>query len=259
LTGRLIDWCVLGAGIVYLFRHDTEAGHKPILTALVLAGVVDPILSGLRLPATRRRAALRLAACWAMPFAALVVNVSPIGAGIPGSTDARSWLIHHCRFAPVPLEDIERLAVWCRDHTPTDARFVGPPGPKTFRLWSLRSLAFNRAASPYEAAGLLDWALRFKDHVDFEGSFEELVESYQRSRHALEGRYDRLSPTEKAALAVRQGADFVVALAPDKGSEREEPSPLTLLHVEGRYAVYGVEARGRIVKRDSTATGYRPF
>ena len=59
--------------------------------------------------------------------------------------------------------------VWCREHTPADARFIGPPGPKTFRLWSLRSLAFNRAGSPYHAAGLADWAARFRDHVGFDG------------------------------------------------------------------------------------------
>ena len=62
-------------------------------------------------------------------------------------------LINRCRFIAVPGDDIERLAVWCREHTPRTARFIGPPGPKTFRLWSRRSVAFNRAASPYHAAG----------------------------------------------------------------------------------------------------------
>ena len=84
-------------------------------------------------------------------------------------------LIDRCRFIPVPLDDIERLALWCRDHTPGTARFIGPPGPKTFRLWSRRSLAFNRAASPYHAAGLADWFARFQEHVDFHGPPAEFV------------------------------------------------------------------------------------
>ena len=39
---------------------------------------------------------------------------------ITRSRDIRSCavLINRCRFAAVPLDDIERLALWCREHTP---------------------------------------------------------------------------------------------------------------------------------------------
>ena len=156
-------------------------------------------------------------------------------------------LINRCRFIAVPVDDIERLAVWCREHTPKTARFIGPPGPKTFRLWSRRSVAFNRSASPYHAAGLADWFARFQDHVDFHATPAEFVRAYLADRHRFEARYQRnLSDARRAALAVRQGASYVVAAAPTEaasGPRETTPSgPLELLHVEGRYAVYRVRS-----------------
>ena len=113
----------------------------------------------------------------------------------------------------MPIDDMERLGQWCREHTPVDARFVGPPGPKTFRLWSRRSLAFNRAGSPYHAAGLADWFARFQDHVDLHVPPAEFVRRYMSGRHRLEARYDAMGADRLAALALRQGADHVIALA----------------------------------------------
>ena len=124
----------------------------------------------------------------------------------------------------VPADDVERLAIWCRDHTPVTARFIGPPGPKTFRLWSQRSLAFNRSASPYHAAGLADWFARFQDHVGFHGPAKDFVQGYLADRHGFEARYDRLSDGERAALALRQGAEYVVAQAPRR-SKGEGTAP----------------------------------
>jgi hypothetical protein len=155
-------------------------------------------------------------------------------------------LISRCRFAATPTDDVERLALWCRAHTPESANFIGPPGPKTFRLWSQRGLAFNRSASPYHAAGLVDWFTRFRDHVDFHGDVTAFVHSYLADRHGFEARYDQLSDTQHAALAHRQGANYVIALAPERnegrGAEPQSESPLELLHVEGRYAVYRVRS-----------------
>jgi hypothetical protein len=150
----------------------------------------------------------------------------------------------------VPVDDVERLALWCRENTPRSARFIGPPGPKAFRLWARRSVAFNRAASPYHAAGLADWFARFQDHVDFHAPPAEFVRAYLADRHRFESRYQALSDAQRAALAVRQGASYVVAAAPapapiDHTIARVETvpaPPLELLHVEGRYAVYRVRA-----------------
>jgi hypothetical protein len=188
-------------------------------------------------PATPRRLALRFAACWAVPLAALVANVTPDVQNRAGHA-LREVLVRRCRFAEVPMDDLERLAVWCRTNTPADARFIGPPGPTTFRLWSQRNLAFNRAGSPYHAEGLADWASRFRDHVGFVGTNAEFVRAYLRDRHGVERRYDALPPAEKAALAARQGAGYVLASAPGAGG-----GPLVPLHVEGRYAVYRVNRR----------------
>ncbi|GAC1472810.1 MAG: hypothetical protein NVSMB9_20500 [Isosphaeraceae bacterium] len=239
-----LAWCVsqiacfplLAVGFVFLSRHDTESGHVPMLVATLLTVGVGSRMGGIVW--TPRRLTWALAGSWLVPLAALVANAIPEPSNINLRT-VQQALIRRCRFAEVPLDDIERLAVWCRTRTPEGARFIGPPGPKTFRLWSLRAVAFNRAASPYQAAGLADWARRFADHVGFEGTPEALVAAYLHDRHGLERRYEALTPDEKASLALRQGAEFVVASAPGRGKHsRAEGNALTLLHVEGRYAVY---------------------
>ncbi len=72
------------------------------------------------------------------------------------------------------------------------------------------------------------------------------MHSYVSDRHGFESRYDQLDDTERASLAQRQRANYVVALAPEPsqgtrpGPRAQAESPLELLHVEGRYAVYRV-------------------
>ncbi len=166
-----------------------------------------------------------LTLAWLMPLAALLAAAVPLDHPASRHPLVRG-LISRCRFAAVPADDIERLALWCRDHTPQAARFIGPPGPKTFRLWSRRSLAFNRAASPYHADGLADWFARFQDHVDFHGSPAEFVRSYVNNRHGFESRYQALTDADRAALAFRQGATYVIAAAPshhDQGAATSAP------------------------------------
>ncbi len=187
--------------------------------------------------------AVVLALAWVIPLASLLAAAVPLDHRAARHPLVRG-LISRCRFAAVPADDIERLGLWCRDHTPGNARFIGPPGPKTFRLWSRRNLAFNRAASPYHADGLADWFARFQDHVDFHGPPAEFVRSYVRDRHGFEARYQAQSDADRAALALRQGATYVVAAAPGVTAQDAAASPSTgpldLLHVEGRYAVYRV-------------------
>jgi hypothetical protein len=175
---------------------------------------------------------------WATPAAALVAGLAPLESSIAASPVVRG-LVARCRFAAAPVDEVELLASWCRANTPTAARFIGPPGPKGFRLWSRRSLAFNRAGSPYHAEGIYDWYLRFADHVDFRGTPDEFVSAYLNGRHRLEARYDAMSDAQLAALATRQGADHVVTLrrpTPNEGPD----APLEFLHAEGKYAVYRV-------------------
>jgi hypothetical protein len=237
-TATIGGAATLGLGLVFLARHDTESGQVPILASLAAGAVVSTLVRGRTPGWNRRRIAWALAGCWAIPLAALLATTSG-DQRFPGV----AALVERCRFAAVPTDDLERLAVWCRAHTPADARFIAPPGPKTFRLWSERSVAFNRAGSPYHAAGLADWGARFRDHVDFEGSVADLVRAYRRDRHGLERRYEAMGDAERAALAGRQGASYVVA-APSAGGFAPPGSPLELLHVEGRHAVYRVRDPG---------------
>jgi hypothetical protein len=189
---------------------------------------------------TPRRLRIAFVMAWVLPLASLLAAAVPLDHPASRHPLVRS-LINRCRFAPIPADDVERLALWCRDHTPASARFIGPPGPKTFRLWSLRSLAFNRAASPHNAAGLADWFSRFQDHVNFHGSPEEFVRAYVADRHGFESRYQAQTDAERAALAIGQGATYVVAAGPRTGDHPSDTGPLELLHVEGRYAVYQVK------------------
>jgi hypothetical protein len=171
---------------------------------------------------------------WAVPALALLANLAPESTAFARS-GWRQHLVRLCRFGEVPLDDIERLGLWCRAHLPVEVRLVGPPGPKTLRLWSERNLAFNRAASPYTARGLADWSRRFADHVGFEGIPAAFVQAYVSDRHGLEGRYDALGLEARAALADRQGADYVIAPAT---RSNDSTCALELVHVEGRYALY---------------------
>jgi hypothetical protein len=242
----IVAGVVLGCGLVFLARHDTESGHLPILGALAVLAVWSGITRGRSIvwEWTPRRLAWVGASAWAIPLAALAAAVVP---GFPPRIGEP--LVARCRFAAVPIDDLERLAAWCRDHTPRSARFIGPPGPKTFRLWSLRSLAFNRAASPYHAEGLADWSARFRDHVGFDGASSDFVRAYQGDRHGLERRYDAMSDAERADLAIRNGATHILARRPSAQSN----GPLELLHVEGRYAVYRLRPLEQAAREETLA------
>jgi hypothetical protein len=249
----LVLLTMLAFGLNFLGHHDTEFGNRT-LAATLAGGLVAGVLtrSNLRMrnfPVLHNRGkswlvpALAVALAWIVPLAALLAAAVPLDHPASRYSLVHS-LINRCRFAAVPADDIERLGLWCRDHTPRAARFIGPPGPKTFRLWARRSLAFNRAASPYHADGLADWFARFQEHVDFHGSPAEFVRSYVNDRHGFEARYQAMSDAARAALALRQGATHVIAAAPSIAEHTTAPSPgpLELLHIEGRYAVYRVNS-----------------
>lgn len=250
----------IALGIRFLSLHDTESGQTAMLVALglgTIAGLRPDWVRRLRDRAAadsslrRRRRIAVLGAAWVVPAAAMLATWIP-----PESPAARHRLvpslIDRCRFRPVPLDDVERLAAWCRENTPQTARFIGPPGPKTFRLWSRRSLAFNRSGSPYHADGLADWFDRFREHVEFRGTPEAFVTAYIAHRHEFESRYDRIPADRLAALAARQGADHVIAAAPGLASNNNAPdrsAPLELLHTEGRYAVYRVRSSALVQRQ----------
>jgi hypothetical protein len=249
-------WCgILAIGFNFLAHHDTEFGNRTLLAALsvclivgYLGGRHDQVnwLDSWNGAWTPRSLRVAFVLAWVVPLASLLAATVPLDHPTSGHPLVLS-LINRCRFAAVPVDDVERLALWCRDHTPASARFIGPPGPKTFRLWSLRSLAFNRAASPYSAAGLADWFSKFQEHVNFHGTPSEFVRAYLADRHGFESRYQTQTDAERAALAVRQGATYIVAAAPSDSDHPTDHGPLELLHIEGHYAVYQVK-RGTLVQ-----------
>ncbi|WP_165244455.1 DUF6798 domain-containing protein [Paludisphaera soli] len=226
----------------FLARHDTERGERILAGAAALGLALSVVPRGPARPSLRwtpRRFRLATAAAWALPTAALAAGLIPAEHPWSESRLVRS-LVARCRFSPRPIDDVERLASWCRENTPTSARFVGPPGPKGFRLWSRRDWAFNRAGSPYHAEGIHDWYERFRDHVGFDGPPEAFVRAYLDGRHRLEARYDAMTDEQLADLAIRQGADHVVA-ASDRPVDVAR-GPLIRLHQQGEYAVYRVRS-----------------
>jgi len=227
---------ILALGLTFLARHDTESGHLPLLAILGAPAAGTWAARSFRPGWTNRRLALAMVVCWAVPASALVVPLVVTDLAKARWAEA---LVGRCRFAEVPIGDLERLAVWARENVEPSARFIGPPGPKEFRLWSRRSLAFNRAASPYHAEGLSDWARRYRDHVGFEGSTADFVRAYLADYHGLEARYNQMPCEEKAKLASRQGANYILATPQGR---RDVPfgGPLTLIRAEGRYAIYRV-------------------
>jgi hypothetical protein len=241
-TPGLVFAGLMACGLTFLARHDTASGHGVLVAALGTGLLLHGLDVAGRMPTPGRWKA-RLAAAWTVPVLALMAGLVPEEQPLARTSVVRA-LVQHCRFAPRPVTDVERLADWCRTNTPITSRFVGPPGPKTLRLWSRRSLAFNRAGSPYHAAGLADWFARFQDHVDLHEPPAEFVRSYLSGRHGLEERFDRLNDDELAALAFRQGADHIVARSSRGGNGRLEE-----LHAEGRYAVYRVRSEASSVSQ----------
>jgi hypothetical protein len=239
----------LAIGLVFLSRVDPEMGHAALLAAVGIATALSAAAPRLRAIRLDRPRCVRIAAyAWLVPLLAWGLGLA-VGPTTPAPT---AWLVAHCRLVERPNDDIERLAVWCREHTPVSARFVGPPGPKGFRLWSRRSLAFNRASSPYHATGLDDWAVRFRDHVDLHGDGAALARAYLADRHGLERRYDQLDPDALAALAARQGADHVIA-GPFPNDVLNRSGRLEALRHEGAYVAYRVRPGRSIAqaRRDS--------
>lgn len=243
----LVSSAVLIYGLTFLSRHDTQSGHWRLIAAIAGAIVVSMIQKFTSFKINRRRLMIFAAACWAFPIGAFLIEVAPIareglGKRIMGA------VVERARFVEIPKNDSERLAVWCRSHTDPAALFVVPPGDKTFRLWSRRSVAFNRAASPYHAAGLADWFDRYKKHVGFHGSIDDFAHAYIKDRYALEHGYDRLGVDRLAELARDEGAMYVVAGSNLLKDGASADIPLDLVHREGRLAAYRVRDRQAIAR-----------
>jgi hypothetical protein len=244
--GVVLYAVLLSYGVIFLSRHDTESGHWPLLAVLgaflVLSvwrsrpwsDAVQALVAGNVRAKKIPTFGFVILLAWTVPLLALAAGLVPSWHPAARSAVVRG-LVSRYRFFEVPIDDVERLAAWCRANTPEAARFIGPPGPKTFRLWSRRSLAFNRAGSPYHATGLADWFARFQDHVGVHEPPEVFVRDYLSDRHRLEARYDQLDGEHLAALAMRQGADHVIAR-----SDLRSTGPLRRLHSEGRFAAYSV-------------------
>ena len=237
-VARIVGGLLLTLGLVWMSQHDTESGHRPILAALGLLVVGSTFPRVRPLVCNQRRRVMVMGLAWLVPILAA-------GAGLVWGDRAADHavgraLVGRCRFAEIPVDDSERIAAWCRDHLPPSSRFIVPPGEKEFRLWSRRAVAFNRAASPYHAVGLLDWSVRFRAHVGFHGTSTDFARAYLAGRHKLERAYDEMAPEAKVALARSQGATHILERTPGNGrSPVFHPGCDLLIQFED-YAIYQI-------------------
>ena len=131
----LIVW-----GLCFLARHDTESGHWPILVVLI-GGLTVPVCWRVVYSRFRDQATLRWATvlAWVVPTLALCSGLIPADHPVARGSLVRG-LIARCRFAAVPIDDIERLAAWCRGTRPTrrgssDRRGPRPSGSGPGGVW----------------------------------------------------------------------------------------------------------------------------
>ena len=243
---------VLGGGLLHLLHHDTRNGASILGGTLVVWMGVEALIRRHTqridrestkekslprwepLSAIRPRPGVWLGLAWLVPGAAWCLQV------VTPASDRADWpiaLTARWRFLERPIDDEERLAWWCRTHLPAEARLVTPPGPKSIRLWSQRSVVFNRAGGPYHARGLAEWAERFRLHVGFEGDLQTFAAAYLNNRVALESRYDKLTDRQLADLARKFNATHVWTRT---NAQATADSPLILLKTIGRHRVYRV-------------------
>ena len=170
----------------------------------------------------------------------LLVGLIPPGAR---ATRLRivSGLLARCRFAPVPLDDIERLAVsGAASIRPHRRDLIGPPGPPdTSVCGRVVNLAFNSVrACPYHGAGLADWFARFQDHIRFPGTPEEFVKRLSTEPTGMNSRpgttsldaiHQASSPGDRALTRTSPRP----LKGPRIGRRETATAPLELLHAEG--------------------------
>jgi hypothetical protein len=238
---RIVWFGAIGVGMRHLAFHDTQPSAW-ILGAGLAVVAIWSVMDRLRpIEWNARRCVMVSVAAWTVPILAVFGGLNGMERGGPPAW-AKS-LVARCRFVECPTDEVERLGVWARGHLAGDAMIVGPPGEKTFRLWSRRSVAFNRAASPYHASALGLWADQFKRHVGFEGSSRAFAAAYLRDRQSLEARFDRLSVGQLRSLMETERGTHLLALSPGERAKRGLPSiggVFAALRIDGRYAIYEV-------------------
>src|SRR5208282_2404332 len=191
---------LMACGLCFLSRHDTESGHWPTL-AVPIGGLTVPVCWRAVHSRFSEQASLRWATvlAWAIPTLALGAGVIPADHPVALSPLVRG-LIARCRFAAVPIDDIERLAAWF-------ARFQD-------------HVDVHEAPQAFVQKYL-------SDRHQLEARYDELSEE-KRAELAFRQGADHV-------IALAPGAPDSVQ---DSTSDRH--SALLLLHREGRFAVYRI-------------------
>ena len=248
MAPALVYLATIALGLNFLAHHDTESGHVPLLIAVGagLGTIAQPDARGSHrgccptwTPADRGGSRQRSASpgscrsrrCWRRRSHQITPR--------RGSRSCER-LVDRCRIAPMPLDDIERLALWCRDHTPHRRGSSGRPAPRpsgSGRDGTWRSIA--RAARIMARAwptGSLALRTTSISAARRRSSFGPIGTTGMSSRRGT----IRSAMSSERPWPSGRGLSTSSPRRRKTASRQQIAGPLELLHVEGRYAAYRV-------------------
>ena len=212
-------------GPIGKFRVDMAVGPLA-LVAVVLCVALAGTASGLAGTARGRRASARIAA--------LVVIVCVAGALLwhPAGGSSR-WRISREDHL---TSDVNRLAWWCRRHTPRDALFLTPPEVSSFRLMSERATFIDYKGNGFTNTAIVEWYARL--HALYRMQHGRVPAPSEASRHKVRDAYEHATAEQIAALAKDHGIRYFVARARPSG---KPDYPFPLVHAQGVWRLYDVQ------------------
>lgn len=203
----LASWALLasGAGLLVMFHGNRK--HDDLLRVLsVIAVGPSVVLAGAGIVGLLRKEAWRARAerLWQRAGSPAVVILALVLFGLtvrsPLSTiEQRSTLL---RGLPPTHTELFR---WMREHTPTESRFLTPPGYETMRYHGQRAIVVDWKSTPILPDELVEWHRRLSDVVGRPvRSFRDLA-GYEAMDQA---RLERLARTyELDYVVVRRGRE----------------------------------------------------
>ena len=200
----------------FLSRHDTESGHLPLLVALIVTPILCRSDASGRSPTGLPPARAADRVCVGRAHAGVAGERRSGDSGLARFLVARASS-ERCRFAEVPPDDVERLAVWCRTHPPARC-----PVHRAARSEDVPALVapepgVQPGGEPLPRRGLADWSRGSATTSGFEGSPRSSSGPTSQTATASRGAMTHSIPDARAALAVRQGAQYVIGPASRRG------------------------------------------
>ena len=107
----------------------------------------------------------------------------------------------------VYLDDFDKIALWSKHNTPSDAIFITPPWLGEFRLKAERAIVVNFNAFPFSEKAMLEWYDRIKSLT---GCNEFSSPKWELRKQELENGYLSLTTQDVIRLSEKYGAQYIV-------------------------------------------------